>query len=63
MAKEKLRWRRVSCTAKKYEVLHFIFPLVGIFLIFYLWGDVKRSAVQVADAAKASKVADCAVAH
>ncbi|OEZ59011.1 hypothetical protein JAB5_51750 [Janthinobacterium sp. HH103] len=63
-------WRKKSCAGeecpalqKKYEVLHFIFPLVGIFLIFYLWGDVKRSAVQVADAAKASKVADCAVAH
>lgn len=63
-------WRKKSCAGedypapqKKYEILHFIFPLVGIFLIFYLWGDVKRSAVQVADAAKASKVAACAVAH
>lgn len=63
-------WRKKSCAGeecpapqKKYEVLHFIFPLMGICLIFYLWGDVKRSAVQLADAAKASKVADCAVAH
>ncbi|MDN2696769.1 hypothetical protein O0882_10595 [Janthinobacterium sp. SUN073] len=63
-------WRKKNCAEeecpapqKKYEVLHFIFPLVGIFLIFYLWGDVKRSAVQVADGAKASEVAACEVAH
>ena len=63
-------WRNKSCAGedcpasqKKYEVLHFVFPLVGIFLIFYLWGDVKRSAVQVADGAKAGEVAACAVAH
>ncbi|KAB8050967.1 hypothetical protein GCN78_12480 [Janthinobacterium rivuli] len=63
MAKEALRWRRLSCFAKKYEVLHFIFPLVGIFLILCLWGDVRRSALQVADAARANKTASCAVVH
>lgn len=48
---------------KKYEVLHFIFPLLGIFLIVHLWGSVKLSAAQVANAAKADKVAACAGSH
>lgn len=63
-------WRKKRCAGedcpvsqKKYEVLHFIFPLVGIFLILCLWGDVRRSALQLADAARASKTANCAVVH
>ena len=60
-------WRKKSCVGdncpvvqKKYEVVHFIFPLVGICLLFYMWGDVKRSAVQVAQAARSGTVAACA---
>ena len=63
-------WRKKECASKscpvaqkKYEILHFIFPLAGIFLIVYLWGDVKLSAAQVANAAKADKVEACAGAH
>lgn len=65
-------WRKRMCKSDKcpvlqrrYEVWKFILPLVAVFLISFLWSDVKQMAARVsaADAAKAGNALDCAAGH